>query len=63
MDKLDPDQLEFVEVLAKLMVEHELFKEEYTPEDFDRVITWLQKLRTQIDITLESLGDGPEAPQ
>lgn len=56
LDKLDPDQLEFVEILAKLMVEHELFKEEYTQEDFDRVITWLQKLRAQIDITIDSLG-------
>ena len=60
MKKLDPDQLQFVEILAKLMHEHELFREDYTPADYDRVLTWLRKLRTQIDITLEMLEDrGP----
>ena len=57
VDKLDPDQLQFVEILAKLMAEHEVFKEEYSEEDFQAVITWLQKLRTQIDITIEMLQD------
>lgn len=57
MDKLDPDQLQFVEILAKLMAEHEVFKEEYSEEDFRAVITWLRKLRTQIDITIEMLED------
>jgi len=57
MDKLDSDQLRFVEILAKLMHEHELFRETYTPEDYARVTTWLRKLRTQIDITLEMLED------
>ena len=45
MNKLDPDQLQFVEIIATLMNEHELFQEEYTEEDFERVITWLKKLR------------------
>ena len=40
MNKLDPDQLQFVEIIAKLMNEHELFQEEYTEEDFERVVTW-----------------------
>lgn len=57
MQKLDPDQLQFVEILAKLMVEHELFREEYAEEDYERVTTWLKKLRSQIDITLEMLED------
>lgn len=57
MDKLDPDQLRFVEILAKLMLEHEVFKEEYSDEDFAAVVTWLKKLRTQIDITIEMLED------
>jgi len=57
MDKLDPDQLQFVEILAKLMAEHEVFKEEYTEEDFRAVVTWLRKLRAQIDITIEMLED------
>ena len=56
-DQLDPDQLQFVEILAKLMNEHELFRDSYTPEDYARVTTWLRKLRTQIDITLEMLED------
>lgn len=59
MNKLDPDQLQFVEIIAKLMNEHELFQEEYTEEDFERVITWLKKLRGQIDITIETLGGDP----
>ncbi|MEC8621930.1 MAG: hypothetical protein VW557_02310 [Rhodospirillaceae bacterium] len=59
MNKLDPDQLQFVEIIAKLMNEHELFQEEYTEEDFERVITWLKKLREQIDITIETLGGDP----
>ena len=59
MNKLDPDQLQFVEIIAKLMNEHELFHEEYTEEDFERVITWLKKLREQIDITIETLGGDP----
>jgi hypothetical protein len=57
MEKLDPDQLQFVEILARLMHEHELFREDYMPEDYARVTTWLRKLRTQIDITLEMLED------
>jgi aromatic ring-cleaving dioxygenase len=57
LEKLDPDQLQFVEILAKLMLEHEVFKEEYSDEDFAAVVTWLKKLRTQIDITLEMLED------
>lgn len=57
MEKLDPDQLQFVEILAKLMHEHELFRESYTAEDYARVTTWLRKLRSQIDITLEMLED------
>lgn len=60
MEPLDPEQLKFVEILAKLMAENEVFKEEYTPEDFAAVIDWLMKLRTQIDITIEALQD--EAP-
>ncbi|MEK9683185.1 MAG: hypothetical protein VW226_01440 [Rhodospirillaceae bacterium] len=59
MQKLDPDQLQFVEIIAKLMNEYELFQEEYSEQDFDRVITWLKKLRSQIDITIESLGGEP----
>ena len=57
MDKFDPDQLEFVHILAKLMAEHELFREDYAPDDFERVVTWLRKLRTQIDITLDMLEE------
>lgn len=57
MEKLDPDQLQFVEILAKLMAENEVFKEEYTPEEFRNVIDWLMKLRTQIDITIDMLKD------
>ena len=57
MDQLDPDQLQFVEILAKLMAENEVFKEEYSDADFAEVITWLQKLRAQIDITIEALQD------
>jgi aromatic ring-cleaving dioxygenase len=59
MQKLDPDQLQFVEIIAKLMNEYELFQEEYSEQDFNRVITWLKKLRSQIDITIESLGGEP----
>lgn len=59
MNKLDPDQLQFVEIIAKLMNEHKLFQEEYTEEDFEKVITWLKKLREQIDITIETLGGDP----
>ena len=59
MNKLDPDQLQFVEIIAKLMNDHELFQEEYTEEDFERVVTWLKKLREQIDITIETLGGDP----
>lgn len=54
---LDPDQLKFVEILAKLMMEHEVFKDEYTPQTLEEVITWLNKLRTQIDITIEALEE------
>lgn len=57
MDQLDPDQLQFVEILAKLMTEQEVFKEEYSEEDFKAVIVWLQKLRAQIDITIDMLED------
>jgi hypothetical protein len=57
LEKLDPDQLRFVEILAKLMMEHEVFREEYSEEDFREVITWLRKLRSQIDITIEMLED------
>ena len=56
MEKLSNDQLQFVEILANLLNEHELLKEEYSNEDFERVIIWLKKLRSQIDITIESLG-------
>ncbi len=56
-DQLDVDQLQFVEILAKLMMENEVFKEEYSAEDFETVITWLTKLRAQIDITIEALED------
>lgn len=56
-DQLDADQLEFVEILAKLMMENEVFKEEYSARDFDAVIAWLTKLRSQIDITIEALED------
>ena len=59
VEQLEPEQLKFVEILAKLMAENEVFKEEYTPEDFAAVIDWLTKLRAQIDITIESLQDGP----
>ena len=55
--KLDPDQLQFVEILAKLMMEHEVFKDDYSPEDFEAVITWLSKLRAQIDITIDMLQE------
>ena len=57
MQKLDPDQLKFVEILARLMAENELFKEEYSAEDFEAVITWLTKLRAQIDITIDMLEE------
>jgi hypothetical protein len=57
VQQLDPDQLKFVEILAKLMEEHELYREDYTPEDFAEVVTWLRKLRAQIDITIEMLED------
>ena len=57
MQKLDPDQLKFVEILARLMAENELFKEEYSAEDFEAVITWLTKLRSQIDITIDMLQE------
>ena len=57
MQKLDPDQLQFVEILAKLMAENELFKEQYSSEDFEAVITWLTKLKAQIDITVEMLQE------
>ena len=43
MQPLDPDQLKFVEILAKLMMENEVFKEEYSEEDFKEVIDWLTK--------------------
>ena len=56
-ETLDADQLKFVEILAKLMMEHEVFKEEYTPEAYDEVITWLVKLRTQVDITIDALEE------
>ncbi len=56
-DKLDADQLEFVEILARLMMEHEVFREEYTPAAYDEVITWLVKLRTQVDITIDALEE------
>ena len=62
MDQLDPDQLQFVEILAKLMAEHELFREEYAPEDYEAVIEWLTKLRVQIDITIEALQDDAPGP-
>jgi hypothetical protein len=55
--KLDPDQLQFVEILAKLMMEHEVFKDDYSAEDFEAVITWLSKLRAQIDITIDMLQE------
>lgn len=57
MEQLDPDQLKFVEILAKLMAENEVFKEEYTPEDYAEVIEWLTKLRAQIDVTIEALEE------
>ncbi|NKB19446.1 MAG: hypothetical protein GKS01_02775 [Alphaproteobacteria bacterium] len=57
MQPLDPEQLKFVEILAKLMMENEVFKEEYTEKDFDEVIDWLTKLRGQIDITIETLQE------
>ena len=42
------------------MLENEVFKEEYSEKDFNEVIDWLTKLRTQIDITIEALQDqGP----
>ena len=60
MEMLEPEQLKFVEILAKLMAENEVFKEEYSKEDFEEVIDWLTKLRAQIDITIEALQDeGP----
>lgn len=62
MEQLDPDQLKFVEILARLMAEHELYKEEYTPEDYEAVIEWLSKLRAQIDITIEALQDDQGSP-
>ena len=57
MQPLDPEQPKFVEILAKLMMENEVFKEEYTDEDFNNVIDWLTKLRGQIDITIETLQE------
>ena len=57
---LDPDQLKFVEILAKLMAENEVFKENYTADDYEQVISWLTKLRAQIDITIETLQDGAQ---
>jgi hypothetical protein len=57
VQKLDPDQLQFVEILARLMAENELFKEEYSEQDFEAVITWLTKLGSQIDITIEMLRE------
>jgi aromatic ring-cleaving dioxygenase len=39
------------------MMENEVFKEEYTKEDFNNVIDWLTKLRGQIDITIETLQE------
>jgi hypothetical protein len=57
VQKLDPDQLQFVEILAKLMSENEVFKEEYTPEDFEDVVDWLKKLRSQVDITIDTLQE------
>jgi hypothetical protein len=57
VQKLDPDQLEFVEILARLMAENQLFKEEYSEQDFEAVITWLTKLGSQIDITIEMLRE------
>jgi len=57
LQPLDPEQLKFVEILAKLMMENEVFKEEYTEEDFNEVIDWLTKLRSQIDITIETLQE------
>ena len=60
MATLDPDQLKFVEILAKLMAENEVFKENYTADDYEQVISWLTKLRAQIDITIETLQDGAQ---
>ena len=60
MATLDPDQLKFVEILAKLMAENEVFKETYTADDYEQVISLLNKLRTQIDITIETLQDGAQ---
>jgi len=57
VEQLDPEQLKFIEILAKLMAENDVIKEEYTAEDFAAVIDWLTKLRAQIDITIESLQD------
>ena len=62
MEQLDPDQLKFVEILARLMAEHELYKEEYTPADYEAVIEWLSKLRAQIDITIEALQEDRPGP-
>ena len=56
-EALDADQLKFVEILAKLMMEHEVFREEYTAADYTQVITWLVKLRTQVDITIDALEE------
>jgi len=57
MNKLDSDQLKFVEIIAKLLNEHKLFKEEYSDDDFEKLIVWLKKLRDQIDITIDTLSD------
>ena len=57
MNKLDSDQLKFVEIIAKLLNEHKLFKEEYSDDDFEKLIIWLKKLRDQIDITIDTLSD------
>ena len=57
LQPLDPEQLKFVEILAKLMMENEVFKEEYTEKDFNEVIDWLTKLRGQVDITIETLQE------
>ena len=57
LQPLDPEQLKFVEILAKLMMENEVFKEEYTEKDFNEVVDWLTKLRGQIDITIETLQE------
>ncbi len=56
-EMLDAEQLKFVEILAKLMMEHEVFREEYAPEDYRDVVDWLVKLRTQVDITIGALEE------